>query len=231
MGRLRTLPRRLSFTRATSAVVILAATAIFGCNPPLQGSLEYSKTHPIKVVDRTFQMDVDLTTTAEGTTPKNWVTLRKFVTEFHRRSKTHLFLLSAPNLTPTERARLISGLQGNLSSLGIQSHQMVGSALSPNPDQKTNVIVISFKGSIAQVPECGDWSGENRFNPTNMPGQNYGCSFQRNIGLMVSNPDNLLKAETGGETLDPASIERIIGLYEAGSPTSAEPGATRAYED
>lgn len=47
---------------------------------------------------------------------------------------------------------------------------------------------------VARVPDCGKWEdeiGEDRHNGTT---SNFGCAVNRNIGLMVSNPADLVRA-------------------------------------
>ena len=48
---------------------------------------------------------------------------------------------------------------------------------------------------------------------------------------MVSDPQDLIKADPSMDTLDSDTIGRIIGQYELGEPTSSEPTGFRAYEE
>ena len=231
MGRLQMLSRTFSFTRIGAGTLFLASAFLLGCTPPPYGSLEYSSAHPVEVVDRTFQMNVSLANTDKGFVPENLASFGQFVREFHRRGKSHLFVFTAKRLPEKKRASLITNLEETLAALGVGQHQIISDKISPNAEQKSNVLVISFSGSIVKVPECGDWAGEAGFNPTNMPTKNYGCSYQRNIGLMVSDPQDLIKSDPSLDTLDSATIERIIGQYELGKPTSSESTGFRAYDE
>ena len=231
MGRLQMLPSAFSFTRIGAGALFLASAFLLGCTPPPHGSLEYSAAHPVEVVDQTFQMNVSLARTDEGLVPENLTAVGRFVREFHRRGKSHLFVFTSKRLTDKKRASLITNLEETLTAFGVGQHQIISSKISPNSEQKPDVLVISFSGSIVKVPECGDWSGETGFNPTNMPTKNYGCAYQRNIGLMVSDPQDLIKSDPSLDTLDSATIERIIGQYELGEPTSSESTGYRAYDE
>ena len=231
MGRLQMLSRTFSFTRLGAGTLFLASTFLLGCTPPPHGSLEYSATHPLEVADRTFQMNVSLGSTDKGLIPENLAAFGQFVREFHRHGKSHLFVLTAKRLTEKKRASLIANFEETLAALGVGRHQIISSKMSPNSEQKLNVLIVSFTGSIVKVPECGDWSGETGFNPTNAPTKNYGCSYQRNIGLMVSDPQDLIKSDPSLDTLDSATIERIIGQYELGKPTGSESTGFRAYKE
>ena len=231
MGRLQMLPRAFSFTRIGAGTLFLVSTFLLGCTPPPHGSMEYSAAHPVEVVDRTFQINVSLASTDKGLITENLAAVGQFVREFHRHGKSHLFVFTSKRLTEKKRASLIASLEETLAAFGVGQHQIISSKISPNSEQKPNTLVVSFSGSIVKVPECGNWSGEAGFNPTNMPTKNYGCSYQRNIGLMVSDPQDLIKADPSMDTLDSDTIGRIIGQYELGEPTSSEPTGFRAYEE
>ena len=231
MGRLQMLPRAFSFTRIGAGTLFLVSTFLLGCTPPPHGSMEYSAAHPVEVVDRTFQINVSLASTDKGLITENLAVVGQFVREFHRHGKSHLFVFTSKRLTEKKRASLIASLEETLAAFGVGQHQIISSKISPNSEQKPNTLVVSFSGSIVKVPECGNWSGEAGFNPTNMPTKNYGCSYQRNIGLMVSDPQDLIKADPSMDTLDSDTIGRIIGQYELGEPTSSEPTGFRAYEE
>jgi type IV pilus biogenesis protein CpaD/CtpE len=57
--------------------------------------------------------------------------------------------------------------------------------------------------------------------PPNLPHTNYGCSYQRNFGLMLADPGDLLASE-GDAYVDAQRSDLMIGLYRAGQPTGAE---------
>jgi len=183
------------------------------------------------VVDQTFQMNISLASTDRGLIPENLAAFSQFIRQFHRRGNSHLFIFTAKRLAEKKRASLISSLEETLAALGVGQHQIISNQISPNSEQKPNKVIVSFSGSIVKVPECGDWSGEAGFNPTNMPSKNYGCSYQRNIGLMISDPRDLIKSDPSADTLDSATIERIIGQYELGKPTNSESTGFRAYKE
>ena len=231
MGRLQMLPRAFSFTHIGAGTLFLVSTFLLGCTPPPHGSMEYSAAHPIEVVDRTFQINVSLASMDKGLIPENLAAVGQFIREFHRHGKSHLFVFTSKRLTEKKRASLIASLEETLAAFGVEQHQIISSKISPNSEQKPNTLVVSFSGSIVKVPECGNWSGEAGFNPTNMPTKNYGCSYQRNIGLMVSDPKDLIKSDPSLDTLDSDTIGRIIGQYELGEPTSSEPSGFRAYKE
>jgi pilus assembly protein CpaD len=53
---------------------------------------------------------------------------------------------------------------------------------------------------LVQLPPCPDWSRESGVDYANLPGSNFGCATQTNLGLMIDNPSDLAR----GRKLAPA---------------------------
>ena len=73
---------------------------------------------------------------------------------------------------------------------------------------------------VAVLPECGTF--ERGVNPdhTNAPNSNWGCSVQRNMGLMVQNPADLIRArEASGR--DANRSGDVLGKYGRGEATGS----------
>jgi pilus assembly protein CpaD len=54
---------------------------------------------------------------------------------------------------------------------------------------------------VVELPPCPDWSRESGLDYSNLPGSNFGCATQTNLGLMIDNPSDLAR----GRKLAPAS--------------------------
>lgn len=79
----------------------------------------------------------------------------------------------------------------------------------------------------AQVPECGQWP--DRINPDwrNETTSHYGCAVTRNMGLMLSNPADLVRArELSGR--DGERAVDVLTKYGQGKATGAAPEADTA---
>ncbi len=77
---------------------------------------------------------------------------------------------------------------------------------------------------VAVVPECGSFERGITPDETNAPNSNWGCSIQRNRGLMVQNPADLIRArEASGR--DANRSGDVLGKYGRGEATgsAAEP--------
>ncbi|CAA7616841.1 CpaD family pilus assembly lipoprotein [Magnetospirillum sp. SS-4] len=73
---------------------------------------------------------------------------------------------------------------------------------------------------VAVVPDCGKFERGITPDYTNAPNSNWGCSIQRNMGLMVQNPADLIRArETSGRDANRASD--VLGKYGKGEATGS----------
>lgn len=64
------------------------------------------------------------------------------------------------------------------------------------PSTNTGRLLISRY--VVTPPTCGDWSQRSHPNYENAPLNNLGCASQANLGLMVSNPRDLIIGAKGG---------------------------------
>lgn len=73
---------------------------------------------------------------------------------------------------------------------------------------------------VANVPECGRW--EERISPDfrNENTWNFGCSVTRNIGLMVSNPADLVRAREASGRDGNRAVD-VLTKYGEGKPTAS----------
>lgn len=85
-------------------------------------------------------------------------------------------------------------------------------------------VTLSFTAHAVKVPECGDFSSSATFNWSNRTDSNFGCSYRRNLGLMVRDPGDLVKSKP----MSGADANRAIGVitgYRSGGAGEAEAAA------
>ena len=82
-------------------------------------------------------------------------------------------------------------------------------------------IVISYDTLVVSVPECGIWDEESSHDETNTSNPNFGCSIQRNIGLMIDDPRDLIAPRKTTATHDATRSGVVLKAYRAGEPTGA----------
>ena len=208
----------LALLRAAFACVV--ATSIGACSPPPPGNPNYRVAFPIEVVDKTFSVTIRFTQLEKTTDLRDAPLLKEFVQEFHRRATSRIQLATPSDLDRSTSLAAISAAQEQLESLGISRTDMVLEPGLTTPARGATEVVLSFRGAVAKVPNCGDWSGEAGFNPTNMPSKNYGCAYQRNIGLMLSNPNDL--RNTKPVPVDTLRSDLVIQNFREGGVIGSE---------
>lgn len=73
--------------------------------------------------------------------------------------------------------------------------------------------------STASVPGCPNWSAKSDMNYNNATSPGYGCAVNGNMAVMVANPEDLIKGQTGnGETVVTTS-SKAIESYRNQAPT------------
>ncbi len=83
-------------------------------------------------------------------------------------------------------------------------------------------IVISYDTLEVTVPDCGIWDKESSHDETNTSSLNFGCSLQRNFGLMLDDPRDLLEPRRTTATHDATRSSVVLEKYRAGEVTGAE---------
>ena len=98
------------------------------------------------------------------------------------------------------------------SAISVEAYSAEGAADPP--------IRVSYLRYVAEPPQCGDWSTNLAYEPTNLPYPNLGCAQQRNLAVMVANPADLLgpRSETARSS---ERRDQVWGKYVAGQPTGA----------
>lgn len=130
-----------------------------------------------------------------------------FVEEYYRRGRGPMAVVMPAEATPEARAAAIA-LADWLRARQVPTE--LGRSLKDGAGTDTD-LSVSFRAYVALVPECGDWS--NRavagIDPSNHPDPNFGCAYHRNIGMMLSDPGELLGAQATGPADTPRLVDAI----------------------
>lgn len=73
---------------------------------------------------------------------------------------------------------------------------------------------------VAVVPDCGRWDQDLTSDFANQNTDNFGCAVTRNIGLMMSDPADLVRARDGSGR-DANRSADVLGKYGQGKATSS----------
>ena len=214
----------INLRQSVGALVLLAvASVLAGCGPPV-GNPDFRKQFPLKVELKTFAVALRLGTDGSANA-KDMSGVNVLVREYLRRARSPLMISTPPGNGEAETIKNTAFIRERLIALGVRPSNIL---LLPGkaPVKDADAAILSFKGYGIKVPECGVWTGDaGGFNPTNLPHNNWGCSYQRNFGLMLADPGVLVKPNALS-SIDAQYIDVFVEKYRSG-----EPIATAADED
>jgi pilus biogenesis lipoprotein CpaD len=107
----------------------------------------------------------------------------------------------------------VAGVPLRAAAFGERAPVAPGS--NPAAWQQNRRVELVLERHLVRLPPCPDWSRESGLDYANLPGSNFGCATQTNLGLMIENPADLAR----GRELAPADgIHAAEGIvrYRAG---------------
>lgn len=225
-------PAGHSQTRSLAAKLLLASAAslaLAGCktmDDPTRVAgwtlIDSSQRHPILVSQEPTTHLIKIGRGAQGMSASQRAQLLNFATRYRLTdSGNSRLVVSVPSGGGNEVGAMaaVNEIRSLLTDQGFSEPEISVEAYNAEgaPDLP---IRVSYLRYVAEPPQCGDWSTNLAYEPTNLPYPNLGCSQQRNLAVMVANPADLLgpRSETArsGERRD-----QVWGKYVTGQPTGA----------
>jgi len=183
----RSLLRRVSM----AAVV---AVSVAACQSPPAGPPDYGDKYSVTPVLTNYILATKFEPGTGTLAHEDEGRLQRFVKQFHRRGRSYLVIATTRDGAGDDAYRHMAEFQRRLMSEGIDA-QRIDIRPGAAPLGNEHSVVMSFRGYEAKTQECGDWTGAAGFNPGNLPHTNYGCAYQRNFGLMLSDPGELMQSQ------------------------------------
>ena len=90
-------------------------------------------------------------------------------------------------------------------------------------------VMLSYVSHVVTVPECRNWYYESSHDELNRTHPNFGCALQRNIGLIIANPADLVQPRVA-QSRDAIRDNLVIQRYRAGEVTISERAAVEEAE-
>jgi pilus biogenesis lipoprotein CpaD len=189
--------------------------ALAGCHSA--GQEDYQDRYRIEAQMKTFRAEVPMPRVLPDGTGAEIAMVPGFLEDYERRARSSMRVQVPrdPSARDLQSARMLLDW---LSDRGVET-TVVPSDISDLPPAD-GYVGLSYDAYVAVVPNCGDWSGQTGFNPSNLPHTNYGCAYQRNIGLMLSDPGDLERSRPAG-AVDTARQRLVVEKYRAGAATGA----------
>ena len=194
-----------------------------GCAQP-QRDHDFRVNHPLVVGTETLSLKLSTPVRKGGPTGMEEIAFKRFVGNFIDRKngkngkngKMEVMVGGSAMEQVAQEVRL----RDILTHEGISPSELVF-VRTGNPEE----VILSFVANTVKAPECGDWSSNANLNWSNRTHSNFGCAYQRNLGLTVADPRDLKQAKPMSRP-DAVRSSRIIGSQRDGSGgTAAGAGA------
>ncbi|MEO5373569.1 MAG: CpaD family pilus assembly protein [Alphaproteobacteria bacterium] len=155
---------------------------------------DHRTRHQNVVVRQPFTLMMTVPEAATGVGAGDSDRIARFVESYRRRGEGMMEVTVGEGSGGREAALAIGDV---LVAAGLRAEE-VGVRFAPASAQggegTLRTAMLSFQGYVVQPPQCGDWSQSSSFRPENSPTGNFGCATQRNIGLMVRDPRDLIRS-------------------------------------
>jgi len=181
---------------------------VSGCSsdaptPPVTEGHDYRQTHKIQVTSEQVSLSIVLPDQGLDLSPSDQRRFHIFLRDFVQRGRSAV----------TVESTLPHVAEAILMQNGLHQNEIV---LAPDTTILAPNAVLSFTANKVVAPECGDWSSNSVFNPSNKPHSNFGCAYQRNIGSVVADPGDLIQAQpaTGGAA---ARTDEMMRIHQSGA--------------
>lgn len=173
-------------------IVLLALLALGACDSvaPLRHpeAYDYRQNHPLVVEPSLVVLDLASATGAVAAGDED--RLAAFAGEYLRRGKGPLEIWVGAASDADARAKGYGqAIAASLLKAGLRPAELGPRLVMDDPAIPPETALLRFRSNAVRLPECYDWSD----GPRNAPSANFGCAVQRNIGLMVADPNDLVE--------------------------------------
>lgn len=171
-------------TRLAAAALVVLLLSACGGEPKTQSTLvenDYRLKHPLTVEPATeFLQMRDFVAEPDR--------LRGFADRYIRRGTGPLSVSAGAKDADDGRARnFAQSIARILLAEGLRPSEIKLQLVINDQATPPGVASLRFATTVAEVPDCRDWSETDR----NAPYANFGCAVQRNLGAMLEDPRDL----------------------------------------
>ena len=207
--------RRLFRRNSRRRTMLLAAGAVIvaGCAQTVADWTPAPTPHDLQVKWVTHEHSISFNSQANLSNQASR-SLDRFLSEIDLRPSDRLFVDVGPKSGDVVSDSRIGAINDQLH------HYIPGAKALPitgekGSDREISLIVGRY---VVLPPNCPDLSSPSSANPGNLNDSNFGCSTNRNLGLMLANPGDLLRGRPLGPA-DGQALSRSIRKYRAGEIT------------
>ena len=169
---------------------------------------DYRLRYPIGIEQRTAILDVD-------SSDKDHDRIAAFAAGFLKSGNNGKVFVTVNGRTAddADAIGMAQDIGATLRGLGVGVDEIELRLVVAQPQNRA---VLTYAFYVARPPECGKYTRDISDNMDNSPSDNFGCATQRNIGLMIANPRDLLQPQDGGEGRQGSRGADVVGKYQRG---------------
>lgn len=199
--------------------VVVAVGVLAGCDDrPDLSMYDPRVAHPLSAEAKTAVLVIEVPVKGAGLGMNDRLRLDRFARDFgHGGDGPVEVMVGAAPGGEAEANAFAAEMARALAARGVQSSRIYGKVVV-GAEVAPGTAVLRGRLWQAVVPECGNWSREASLDPLNSNMPNFGCATQRNIGLMVANPRDLVEPDHL-QPHDGALSSRMLDRYRAGEDT------------
>lgn len=196
--------RRTTLIAAFGVIVAGCAQTVADWNPQ-------AAPNDMQVQWVTHEHSVSFASPANLLTNQEARSLDRFLNEIELRPSDRLFVDVGPKNGEVVDDSRVNAINDQLR------HYVPGAQATPISSEKGSAreIRLIVGRYVALPPNCPNLSSPSHTNPGNLPDSNFGCTTQRNLGLMLADPGDLLRGRTLGPA-DGEALSRIVRENRAG---------------
>jgi pilus assembly protein CpaD len=204
-------------SRLGTALVGIGTLLLATCAEPLNP--DYTQRFPLGAVPETVTVGAHFTGIADPFAGANGPRFDTLVDGYLNRGHGPITIAGAGATASAGQlaARRMEQLRLKLINAGVPESAIRMQLAS---EGASDTVTLSYERYTAVLPTCGDWSAPMGFNPNNSDYPGFGCAQQRNLGVMVADPADLVSAEPADPT-DVQNAERVTRAYRTGTLTES----------
>ncbi len=205
--------RRMFRHNRRRRMTLLAALAVIvaGCAQTVADWTPDATPNELQVKWVTHEHSVRFSGAATLLTKQELRSLDRFLAEIDLRPSDRVFVDVGPQTGEVVNDERIGAINEQL-----RHHVPDARAMAITGEKGTgNNIRLIIGRYIVLPPNCPNFSKSSARNPGNTADSNLGCSTQRNLGLMLADPGDLLRGRTLGPG-DGEALSRGLRDYRAG---------------
>ena len=212
--------KKFTTTSIKLTALLISGAVLSACAAP-KGTAEYQSVHKIEVI----QKNRTLSFADPALTGPEQAQLNAFISTYHLQGQGPVTVQASDNGGDQAlRTSRIDAIRELLQSAGVSNKQI---RTLPFDAEKNAAVTLSYISNTVKAPKCGNWEKGSGYNWSNQRHDNFGCATQRNLGLTIANPGDLIAAPPM-DTSDGEKSAGVIDTYRQPSiPTAATATATQ----